>query len=315
MEHAALLVTNIETRDAARSACACPRCDYDLMGEVESWKEKCPLEGRCPECGLELAWHELLSATHTTPHWSFEHARTRRGRAFVGTVWRAVLPWRMARSLRLHHPFRARRLALLIVMSALTLYGAVVFHALPTAANRVIETFQYRGAAPFPLVDALRFIAWPFGFDPYARQRMSAAVMFAPLLVIWACVVSVLFSLVPVTIRRHRVSPRHFVRMGAYCCAAVLAFAAVEQALFAAPGINYLQSWVTGAYASWPDRWPHRVVEWMQNASLLWMGVYWWCAFRFYMRLPHAAAMALLLNVIGAMIALLLVLLFTGMLR
>jgi hypothetical protein len=41
----------------------------------------------------------------------------------------------------------------------------------------------------------------------------------------------------------------------------------------------------------------------MLSASMVWMFVYWWCAFRFYMRLPHAMVMSILLNVIGLLVS------------
>ena len=36
----------------------CPRCGYDLSGEIATWTEACPVRGLCTECGLEFAWGE-----------------------------------------------------------------------------------------------------------------------------------------------------------------------------------------------------------------------------------------------------------------
>ncbi len=38
----------------------CPRCIYSLQGEVDRWVEACAVHGKCPECGLDFEWSELL---------------------------------------------------------------------------------------------------------------------------------------------------------------------------------------------------------------------------------------------------------------
>ena len=40
---------------------ACPRCEYDLSGNIATWQSdgECPLEGTCPECGQALHWHDV----------------------------------------------------------------------------------------------------------------------------------------------------------------------------------------------------------------------------------------------------------------
>lgn len=285
------------------------------MGEVDSWSEKCPLEGRCSECGLELSWHDLLSLLRIVPRWSFEHARTRRGRAFFGTVSRAVLPWRLTRSLKLHHPFRLGRLVILLACVALMMYLSAVFNTLPIVLSDLIGSLQQTGGAYYSAADAIWLIAWPYQRDAYNVYRLTDVVGFTSLLAAWAGLAGALFPLVPATIRKHHVHPRHFVRMGVYCVAGVLAFAVMTQLVLSIRGIGHLIFTSTGVYIDATAYWPRRISKFIQLTSLPWMFVYWWCVYRFYMRLPHALAMSILLNLIGAMAGLVLVLLFTGMLR
>lgn len=281
-------------------ACACPRCDYDLSGETESWKRQCPLEGRCPECGLDIAWHDLLSPTHQRPKWSFEHAHTRRLRAFLGTIARSVMPWNLARSLKMHHEFRPVRLGVLVAGTVLVLYLSLVAFALPQVANDLLWAFSSQTPPPVDVLGLLRFTAWPISIDPYRPTRASNPVLFAPLPLIWGALVTILFAVIPITIRRHRVSPRHFVRMGAYCTVGVMSLAASEQLILALDGLHWTQYHFTGRHTAMMNWLPYAIVEWMQAATIVWMILFWWCAFRFYMRLPHALWMSILLNVIGA---------------
>ncbi len=63
----------------------CPRCAYDQSGEVARWKESCPLEGVCTECGHVLNWAMVLCPEKYNLAWLPEHATTWRGR-----MWRSV---------------------------------------------------------------------------------------------------------------------------------------------------------------------------------------------------------------------------------
>ncbi|PCI08516.1 hypothetical protein COB72_08105 [bacterium] len=37
----------------------CPKCSYDLRGEIATWESQCSVDGQCPECGYEFAWSEV----------------------------------------------------------------------------------------------------------------------------------------------------------------------------------------------------------------------------------------------------------------
>jgi hypothetical protein len=114
------------------STTMCPRCGYDLRGTMATWKDSCPLIGRCTECGLDFEWADLFDRTRKAPAWCIEYAR--RGprsitRAIVITFLQSCLPWRFWHRLRLHHPVRFPRLALYacatFVLPAVLLYIAI----------------------------------------------------------------------------------------------------------------------------------------------------------------------------------------------
>ncbi len=54
----------------------CPKCGYDQSGEVATWESQCPLEGRCPECGLVFAWGEVFDPVLNDLYWYVEHGKS-----------------------------------------------------------------------------------------------------------------------------------------------------------------------------------------------------------------------------------------------
>lgn len=97
------------------SSPSCPRCGYDLSGEVASWGRSepacCPLEITCSECGEEWACRDVLNPAYGRLAGFWEHEpRGRLPAAFVRTVGWLVLPFRFWRRVRLHHEVRPWRL-------------------------------------------------------------------------------------------------------------------------------------------------------------------------------------------------------------
>lgn len=73
----------------------CPRCGYDQSGEVAAWTDRCPVNGRCPECGTRFAWADLFDPRRQDLRWLVEHAagvRQAVGRT-PATLARIVRPW------------------------------------------------------------------------------------------------------------------------------------------------------------------------------------------------------------------------------
>lgn len=97
----------------------CPRCGYELRGTVESWRNACPLEGRCTECGLAFPWRDILTEEALTPPWCVEFS-SRRGvpRALVATLGLSFVPWRFWSSVKMTHAIRPSRLVLYVLFLA-----------------------------------------------------------------------------------------------------------------------------------------------------------------------------------------------------
>jgi len=116
----------------------CPRCGYDLRGLVTTWEDRCPLEGVCSECGLNLRWAEVLRPEKFEPRWCVEFAARRLSvpRAAWRTLVRSFWPWRFWSRLRMSSRIRWRRLAAYICLLLLPLvFGYVAVQS--AAAARV----------------------------------------------------------------------------------------------------------------------------------------------------------------------------------
>jgi len=101
----------------------CPRCGYDLRGSAQSWRNACPLDGRCAECGLAFAWRDILTEA-LLPSWCVEFSSRRElPRALAATLGRSFVPWRFWSFVKMTHATRPRRLVLYVVFLALGCYG------------------------------------------------------------------------------------------------------------------------------------------------------------------------------------------------
>src|SRR5256885_17124900 len=84
----------------------CPRCGYDQRGIMATWIQSCPLTGICTECGLEMAWAEVLNPNIIKPRWCVEYVHHSSAlpwasvKTFAMTFWR----WRFWRTLKMSHP-------------------------------------------------------------------------------------------------------------------------------------------------------------------------------------------------------------------
>jgi len=78
----------------------CPLCEYNLRGLIEP---------RCPECGHQFIWAEVLDPKRSHP-WLFEHRDRRRIRAFFHTFAVSMLPRRFWSAVRPTHVPNGRRI-------------------------------------------------------------------------------------------------------------------------------------------------------------------------------------------------------------
>ena len=75
----------------------CPLCEYNLRGLAEP---------RCPECGYQFVWSEILTAQQHQHPYLFEHGRGRRGETLRRTLVAGLFPetfWRELKPVQIPH--------------------------------------------------------------------------------------------------------------------------------------------------------------------------------------------------------------------
>jgi hypothetical protein len=101
----------------------CPLCEYNLRGLTES---------RCPECGFEFTWRELLDAEKNRHPYLFEYGRGRNIKTFWKTFWRTCRPRRFWKDLNPAQEVRWGRLLVYWFLSNVLIAGmGMIPFALP----------------------------------------------------------------------------------------------------------------------------------------------------------------------------------------
>jgi hypothetical protein len=210
----------------------CPRCDYDLQGEVATWKNECPLNSRCPECGLDVHWPDVYRIV-PPPTWSVEHAegpRLRVCRFAIASGVRAFVPRHLWRRLSLAMPVVPARL---VLMGILWFLGSYLFSAALMAATIWVEAWLDQR------VIAALIVRYPQYANGYSSQILPPSIWYEParwlfpyfrignltlgippqpaaMCVFLVFVVPVTLFLMPLSLRRAKVRSRHLFRLTAY---------------------------------------------------------------------------------------------------
>lgn len=137
--------TTEDANPPVATAPECPRCGYDLSGQVKMWVDQCPLQGICTECGLQLRWAQVLSARLVVLKWFFEHASGFRQIITWAAVtwWWAirVLPfWRRVEVDTKLRPWRAVLWPIVLLLMVQCVTGIVVGIARPVGWARTAGT-------------------------------------------------------------------------------------------------------------------------------------------------------------------------------
>jgi hypothetical protein len=137
-----------ESTDPVAGVTTCPRCGHEVGGLLSVWTDACPLHGTCSECGLTFAWSELLRGQLHLDRWLFENApRWFAVVAYPITLIAALVPWSLWRRVRMTHPIRAARCAVLASTPIALLVAAVIFGVVYTVnkgiSNKIISAAPY----------------------------------------------------------------------------------------------------------------------------------------------------------------------------
>jgi hypothetical protein len=298
----------------AQEGIDCPRCGYDLRGMVERWREACPIDGRCGECGLHFAWGELFSQRAYMPDWCVEVAPPRwLPVAGAATLMMAFAPWKLWSSIRLTFPLKARRLAAYAVGLMAVCY--VLFVAANGVAMHEYWRCCFRGAAPMTSTmsrgeSVARMVLVPFSNEPLGQVVMAAQtspfssprqllgwwdgasslLLYGVLVVVFGpCVLAAMVS----TRWRAGVRVVHVVRIGAYSLSWAVALWGIGLAISLA---YFHASWFTRP--SWWT-WADRAATVLVVAVPVFVFVWWEAAIRLYLRMQQSWMIAAVVTVVA----------------
>ncbi len=294
----------------------CPRCGYDLRGAVHSWRESCPMEGRCAECGLDFEWWRLI--THGTHAWLFEyHWRRRPIRSLIQTFARMCRPKRFWSSIDLTDPVHLQRAIILPLIAVvlpllLRFVGAAVYLVVWQQSRGRPAWFGPPATAWEIAVHAFEESFWVGDGNYYSEISWLVAVPQVAMwwfALTWIPLTALCFRLIPVSLRRVRVRPSHIRRIAAYGVAwmtlPIILLAAIEMLASLA---NAATLWAMGTHLYWGSWWELPLtIGFVPTLPVIFAILTWWwwdCACRFYLRLPDGRLVALLLTLLSGLITL-----------
>jgi hypothetical protein len=294
----------------------CPRCAYDLSGAsaVRAGAD----QETCSECGLEFQWRDVLDPERTVPNWFVERPHTGFVRAALGTWVRAwVAPWQFWRTVKMHFPMGAGKIAAFVALMVL----------LSHLASGVVPALLLRdlfgpGAGYSLAGQLLGFLLNPYWtrydtppiwlgnfsitFDTPRTVDVSVLTAIGTL-----CMMPFVPLLLRQTLSRFKVRSSHIWRIAVYSLASLpcmivmhglAVYAAVHRAYV--PGMTGgLVNAVLSIFSTIDQLISLRLFCLLLDAA--WLGLFWCFALSRYLRIPHAAGVSIAALVISVLIVVL----------
>jgi len=291
---------------------SCPRCGYDQSGAVAAWERiepaACPLGGVCSECGLGFEWCDILNPRLGANGLFFELAEHKRVRAYVATAWRALKPGRFWSWVRMEHPVRPARLAMVVPAAALVAGASLgIVLVLGWTFEMVRGLVLGRFWGPIGWSDLFwsgRATGWTQYFTEWPQWWPRPWLALSLLAVV---LMPLTFLLLPETLRRGRVRRRHLLRVWAYGLVSLpvaLAMPVVLMLVVRAAILVDLRRHGAGYWLKGLGVWMGRQ-SWVLGVGCVavWMVWWWWAATGRYLRLPRAGLVAGVMAVLAMLLA------------
>ncbi len=292
----------------------CARCGCDLRGRSEprcpachfkfDWSDAVPVEKltcltcgyhlygldatRCPECGGDFTWDDVLHAYRRRRVPLFEYGfRERPLRTLRFSWWLALRPWKLWRTVKLHDPPAKRGLLVLVLVAA------AIFVLVPPiclyAGGWIVATLHaYRWTG------SVRFVAPP-GL-PISADYIRVLLIVAA----WAVAGLLSLLLLGESMRRCRVRATHVLR--AYTYSLLTAVTGETVFCLSHASCELIRALAPSAARAWLDALQYEQLPGIiVLATLLWMILSLWLAYRCYLRMRHALAVALLTQFIAVL--------------
>jgi len=295
----------------------CPKCGYDQSGIVDSWTDRCPMHGRCTECGLEFDWADVMDHKRVRLVWYAEHAPDARKMLLrtPGTIARLLYPPIYWKRVTVMMSISLRRLALWSLMIAFGMHlFASVFVGFGLWAYEVpwrfgsfsayIQTYGTLGVIRLVFNTIFAQIAYmefdPAG-DPYfglgvtANTHLSSTLgvplPFAGMLLLWL----VILLVIPTTRERAKLRGVHIAR------ASILSMLAIFCVFELTRAVAGLMMWTGGSPV-----WMINLIPLFVLAFIVWILVFWGSAIRTGWRVSSPWVLLILgtiASILGGMVA------------
>jgi hypothetical protein len=245
---------------------ACPACQYSLRGLRD---------GLCPECGTEFTWNDLLDSAARKMHRHFEYVYRRQPvRGLLYTARRLLRPGRFWQNLHKRDPVQVKPLVGVIALTP------AVDAALWIVAS-LIFWYGHIGATWLMLYLTRGYI---FAFPPFDwGDVLSVDDLTVGILgMSWATAGSLAMLVFQQSMRRYHVRPVHLLRLIVYCWVfPLLACPVFGASILIAE--DMLDTFVHIRFNS-PAILAAGLVGYSAWAT--------YCAYRHYLKLPHATGIA-----------------------
>ncbi|MFO0856820.1 MAG: hypothetical protein U0640_05610 [Phycisphaerales bacterium] len=318
----------MESRTHQNPSVVCPRCGYDLRGQVDAWHPgyglpvnsgngdvreedvgaKCPVGGVCSECGLVFEWADLFAPVRQLTG-LFEVDEKKRARALFKTLWRMMLCWPLWNRLKMQHEIRRVRIVVVVVSCVLAWYLAVAVPWFGWANLEPLENFFFKGQLAAPWSNKRWHLSpfVPFGcvLDTNRWRAMLPFTWFTLAVVQWV-LMPICFLLLPLSFQKAKVRRVHLLRGTAYSIGWLLLILHLP-ALVALP-YNMLRWMQMTNFMPFPTRSFVRQTPWLLGIYCLVLSAIWWSVFAGrYLKLPRPWLIGIVLAVVAMLMAVLIV--------
>ena len=313
----------------------CPRCGYDLRGQVDAWHPgfgaptdrgewdvreedvgaKCPVGGVCSECGLVFEWVNVFYPLRTFAG-VFELDNVHRGRSLRKTIFRALLGKPLWKTLAMHHPMNVWRMSL---VAAICLVIPLFISAISSLiVNGFPYSIRYIGGQGIVFVN--KYTPWPgrmgrfrdlLWFLPW--HSWDASWVWTQIVIYTWMLMPLVFLLLPVSFRRAKVRHIHLVRGVMYGAGWVVL------SMFVAGALRGVDSMLFGWNGFFPPTSSFTYVVRLERSPWVWgviaaiFAAIWWSIFaQDYLKLPRAWLVGCLLAFLSFIVAFGLVFLLGG---
>jgi len=274
--------------EAIRFEVPCSRCGYNLRMLPQP---------RCPECGLQFDWRDVLDASAWRSKFLFEHHwRDRFVRSWLKSTWAGLRPFRFWRQVSIHDRVRPGPLWFLLLTSVL--WFPITVHLLAWLGKLASETAIRGLVRPGPItpqwewLDTARQVMSYLLVD-FRRLKGDLQLMCVLLLALLAALA--LLCGLRQTLGRCRVRTVQIIRVFAYA----------STPMFISLGALFVASVVSATIIE-------RAIPWAL-APWMWLGilipllacptVFLFAGLKRYLQLPRAALLAATAAVVGALFA------------